>query len=90
MAGVRFFVEQEYAQSNYWLNALLLDRENADRRDALLDATNSQGIMTRPAWTLMHELDMYKSCPTMGALEVAQDLEQRLINIPSSANLGRP
>lgn len=90
LAGVRFFVEQEYAQSNYWLNALLLDRAFADRRDALLEATNSEGIMTRPVWTLIHELEMYQSCPKMDGLDVAKDIERRLVNIPSSANLGGP
>jgi len=85
--GVRFFTEPTFAQSNYWLNVLLLERTVADKRDALLDATNDQGIMTRPAWTLMHELKMYDSCPRMESLESAIDIERRLINIPSSANL---
>ena len=72
----------------YWLNVLLLDKDFADQRDSLLDATNSLGIMTRPAWMLMHELEIYKSCPKMDSLSVAEDIERRLINIPSSANLG--
>lgn len=45
--------------------------------------------MTRPVWTLMHELEMYRSCPKMDNLDIATDLEQRLINIPSSASLGK-
>lgn len=88
--GVRFYTEPKFAQSNYWLNVLLLDRQFANQRDVLLEATNSSGIMTRPAWTLMHELDIYKACPAMGNLEVAKDIERRLINIPSSASLGKP
>ena len=86
--GVRFFTEPSFAQSNYWLNVLLLDKSFANQRDLLLDATNGQGIMTRPAWVLMHELEMYKSCPRMANLDIAQDIERRLINLPSSANLG--
>lgn len=88
IAGVRFFTEPSFAKSNYWLNALLLDREHAGRRDDLLGATNGSGIMTRPAWTLMHELEMYENCPRMDDLSVAEDIERRLINIPSSAKLG--
>lgn len=88
IGGIRFFTEPDFAQSNYWLNALLLDKEFANQRDSLLQASNSQGIMTRPAWMLMHELEMYKSCPKMDSLCVAEDLERRLINIPSSASLG--
>lgn len=86
--GIRFFKEPNFAQSNYWLNVLLLDKSFAAQRDALLEATNGQGIMTRPAWTLMHELEVYRSCPKMENLDIAIDLEQRLINIPSSALLG--
>jgi perosamine synthetase len=46
--------------------------------------------MTRPAWMLMHELEIYTSCPKMDSLSVAEDVERRLINIPSSAKLGEP
>jgi perosamine synthetase len=74
-------------QSNYWLQTLLLDLDNVDQRDEVLKATNDAGFMTRPAWTLMHELVPFKSCPCMD-LTVAQSLSQRLINIPSSSDLG--
>ncbi|MHB1530118.1 MAG: LegC family aminotransferase [Acidiferrobacteraceae bacterium] len=86
--GIRFFVEPKFAKSNYWLNVLLLDQRFAARRNDLLEATNRMGIMTRPAWSLMHTLEMYKDCPRMEALTTAEDLERRLINIPSSAILG--
>jgi len=88
VAGVRFFVEPAFAKSNYWLNALLLDDCFAGQRNILLAETNTQGMMTRPVWTLMHELEMYRSCPRMDNLSVAKSIERRLINIPSSARLG--
>jgi len=88
--GIRFFTEPSFAKSNYWLNALLLNKDFANKRDSLLDATNSLGIMTRPAWMLMHELEIYRACPKMDSLSVSEDIEQRLINIPSSAKLGEP
>lgn len=84
--GVRIFKEADFARSNYWLNVLLLDEEYSCERDRLLELTNKQGIMTRPSWTLMHKLNMYKDCPRMN-LSCAEDLERRLINIPSSAVL---
>jgi perosamine synthetase len=87
LKGVRFFVEPDYARSNYWLNALLLDEKYAHKRDDLLELTNSQGIMTRPVWVLMNKLPMYRTCPKMN-LDVAENIEKRLINIPSSASLG--
>lgn len=85
--GVSFFTEPEFARSNYWLNVLLLDEEQAGERDALLEITHNHGIMTRPAWTLMHKLPMFQKCPRMD-LSIAENLERRLINIPSSASLG--
>jgi len=87
LPGVRFVAEPEFARSNYWLNALLLEGDAAQERDALLELTNDSGVMTRPAWTLMHRLPMFVSAPRMD-LSVALDLEKRMINLPSSAMLG--
>ncbi|MBS4096043.1 MAG: LegC family aminotransferase [Sulfuricella sp.] len=84
---INFFTEPEFSKSNYWLNSVLLNKRFANQRDSLLDATNSLGIMTRPVWTLMHKLEIYKSCPRMDSLSVSEDIEQRLINIPSSPYL---
>lgn len=84
--GVRFFEEPEFARSNYWLNTLLLDRLYADKRDELLKAAHEVNIRMRPAWTLMHRLPMYKDCPRMD-LTGAEDLEGRIVNIPSSYSL---
>jgi perosamine synthetase len=101
--GVSFFSEPEFARSNYWLNVILLDdhisssvndtfsvayelKDLFQLRDSILDVTNSNGIMTRPAWTLMHKLPAFKDCPRMD-LSVAERLEARLINVPSSVTL---
>lgn len=89
ITGIRFFTEPPYAKSNYWLNTLILSEENAPLRDAVLEETNRQGIQTRPAWTLMSRLPMFQNCPRMD-LSTAEGLEQRIINIPSSARLGKP
>ncbi|HXI35783.1 MAG TPA: LegC family aminotransferase, partial [Burkholderiales bacterium] len=86
--GARFFTEQPWAKSSYWLNALLLDRPDAQALDALLEATNSRGIQTRPVWTLMHKLPHFAACPR-GDVSVAEALEQRILNLPSSAVLKR-
>lgn len=90
MAGlpaVRLFAEPQGCTSNYWLQTLLLDKAFADRRDDVLAATNDAGLMTRPAWTLMHHLPVYQTCPRMDLL-IAESLERRLVNLPSSASLG--
>lgn len=83
---VRLVREPEECRSNYWLHALLLDWAVAHERDAILAATNDCGIMTRPVWVLLHRLPMYEQCPR-APLPVAESLEHRLINIPSSPGL---
>lgn len=85
--GIVFFREPIYARSNYWLNTCILSDENAPMRDAILAQTNDAGLMTRPAWTLMNKLPAFTDCPHMD-LSMAESLEQRIINIPSSACLG--
>lgn len=84
--GVRLVGEPVGCHSNYWLQTLLLDESLADQRDAILTATNDAGLMTRPVWTLMHRMSMYSNAPR-APLPVAEFLERRLINIPSSAGL---
>lgn len=84
--GIIFFTEPDFAKSNYWLNVLLLAERFSNHRDDLLKETNNLGIMTRPVWTPMHKLTMFKDSSKMD-LSVAESLEKRLINIPSSATL---
>lgn len=84
--GARFFAEPPGARSNFWLNALILD--DPDDRDPFLAATNAAGLMTRPTWSLMPDLPMYAECPAM-PLPIAKDIAARLVNIPSSADLGK-
>jgi len=72
--------------SNYWLQTLVLSDAVADQRDAILQVTNDVGLMTRPAWRLMHRLKPYKECPR-APLPIAESLERRIVNLPSSAGL---
>lgn len=78
--------EPENCRSNYWLQTLLIDEGVFDQRDSILACTNDAGVMTRPAWTLLHRLPMYRECPR-APLPVAQSLERRIINLPSSPGL---
>lgn len=66
---------------NYWLNAILLD--DLMERNAFLEFTNKQGVMTRPIWKLMSSLTMFKNCQHDG-LENSRWLEERVVNLPSS------
>lgn len=84
---VNIVAEPAGCRSNYWLQALLLDESIAGQRDAILTATNDAGLMTRPSWKLLHGMASYCKCPRM-ELPVAESLERRLINLPSSSHLG--
>ena len=81
--GIEFFSEPSNAHSNYWLNVILL--KDRKERDEFLEITNANGILTRPAWVLMNKLPMFKNCQT-DALENCYSLEDRLVNLPSSAS----
>ena len=78
---LQFVVEPEGCRSNYWLNAVIC--ESLKHRDALLNETNSCGVMTRPIWALMNRLLMYGNC-RQGNLANAEWLEARVVNLPSS------
>ena len=84
--GVSLFIERAGTRANYWLQTLILDRDLADQRDAVLSATNDAGQMTRPVWELLTRLPMYAHCASMPT-PIAQDLARRIINLPSSPQL---
>jgi perosamine synthetase len=78
---IRYVAEPMNSMSNYWLNCILLN--DIEERNRFLEVTNNNSIMTRPAWKLMNELEMFKNCET-DELQNAQFISQRLVNIPSS------
>jgi dTDP-4-amino-4,6-dideoxygalactose transaminase len=57
--------------------------DNLEQRDLFLEIANAAGVMTRPTWTLMSKLPMFKDCQK-GNLSNAEWLEDRAVNIPSS------
>jgi len=77
----KFVDEPEYAQSNYWLNAIICP--DSITRNLLLKETNEKGVMTRPVWQLMHRLPMFQNC-LRGDLKISEWVEAHLVNIPSS------
>jgi len=84
-SSYEFMLEPEACQSNYWLNAIIC--ADADERDEIIKSTNASGILTRPIWTLMPHLPMYANC-SKGALQTAEWLERRVVNLPSSVPPG--
>jgi perosamine synthetase len=86
--GASIFVDADYAESNYWLVTMLLDEPDEAMRDRFLQACHDRDIFCRPTWKSMHTLPMYAHCPRMD-LTQAEALEGRIVNLPSSAILGR-
>lgn len=81
LPGITLFKEPLNSKSNYWLQTLILD-ENYNR-DEVLELLNNHGVMSRPIWTPMHQLKMYKKCPK-AYLENTEQLNDRIINVPST------
>ena len=82
--GINFLSEMTDCRSNYWLNAIVLKDKN--ERNEFLQYAHSSGVMCRPLWRLMNNLEMYKHCQT-DDLENAKWLEDRVVNIPSSVRV---
>ena len=80
----QFIEEPKESSSNYWLQAVLLKDKN--QRDEFLEFTNKNGVMTRPIWRLMNELEMFSDCQKTD-LKNAKYLEERVVNIPSSVRV---
>ncbi|MBD3796591.1 MAG: LegC family aminotransferase [Campylobacterales bacterium] len=80
--NIKFIKAPKDADSNYWLNGVLLKDEK--ERDQFLAFTNEHGVMTRPVWKLMNELEMFQDAQKTN-LDNAASLAQRVVNIPSSA-----
>ncbi len=79
-SNILFFDEPEHAQSNFWLNAVLL--ENKEKQIDFLTKTNDVGVMTRPIWELMNHLPMFEHC-ACDDLTNTEWFAERVVNIPS-------
>ena len=90
LADCKLFIEPSYAKSNYWLNCLILQGEQAifDQTclESIFERLAEKDIQTRPFWEPMHKLPMYESCPSM-PLSVSESLNSRTVCIPSGPGL---
>ena len=75
-----FIIEPNNARSNYWINSFLVN--NRKERDEVLKYTNHNKVMTRPVWTPMHTLEMFRGSLSVD-LSNTEWLEERLVSIPS-------
>lgn len=85
VAEIEYIPEPSDTISNYWLNVILL--KNLEEREEFLKQSNDNKVMTRPAWILMNELEMFNSALTAN-LSISQEISEGLVNIPSSCRMG--
>jgi len=81
VAEIDYVPEPSDTISNYWLNVILL--KNLEEREVFLKQSNESKAMTRPAWILMNELEMFKNSITSD-ISISREIADRLVNIPSS------
>ncbi|PFG45503.1 aminotransferase in exopolysaccharide biosynthesis [Vibrio sp. ES.051] len=80
-SDIQLVTEPDYAQSNYWLNAIICP--DSESRETILQETNAAGVMTRPIWKLMHRLPMFENA-LRGDLRHSEFIEAHVVNLPST------
>ncbi|GJM07316.1 MAG: perosamine synthetase [marine bacterium B5-7] len=83
-AGCEVLTEPPEAESNYWLNAVIL-KDESDLVPSI-EKLHAEGVFVRPIWKLLHTLPMYQDCPRM-PLPVSEGVVGRIFNLPSGVQL---
>jgi dTDP-4-amino-4,6-dideoxygalactose transaminase len=87
LPGIEFMPESDFGSSTRWLTCLTVDPAafGADREQIRL-ALAEEKIEARPVWKPLHLQPVFAECETAGG-EVAQDLFDRGLCLPSGSNL---
>tara|TARA_X000000950_G_scaffold288665_1_gene406623 strand:- start:2961 stop:4130 length:1170 start_codon:yes stop_codon:yes gene_type:complete len=80
------FKEPKNCKSNYWLQTILLNKKSVKLRDKIINKLFKNKIRVRPLWRPIHKSKYLSKMPRM-RLESTLDLENRIINLPSSPNV---
>jgi len=85
--GLHLAEVPEYAQNNYWMYALQIDKNVYKKdREELMSYLSSHKIQTRPVWYLNHLQKPYEDCQNYN-IENALKLLEKTLNIPCSINI---
>lgn len=87
LRGLEFMPEAAWGRSTRWLTCVLIDpaKFGADR-ETVRRALEADNIEARPVWKPMHLQPVFAGCDCFGG-EVAEDLFQRGLCLPSGSNL---
>ncbi len=87
LSGIEAMPEDADGFSNRWLSCFLIhESEFGMSRDELIRSLDTAGIESRPVWKPMHLQRLFAGCECFGG-EVARDLFERGICLPSSSSL---
>jgi len=85
--GLHLAEVPDYANNNYWMYSLQMDKEiYGKNREELMLFLSENDIQTRPIWYLNHLQKPYKNCQSY-KIEKAYDMLEKTLNIPCSVNL---
>lgn len=82
----KLFQEPKFCKSNYWLQTIILNKDQKKLSDKIITFAMKKGIQLRPVWRPVHKSKYLKKYPKMKLTNTA-DLENRIINLPSSPQL---
>jgi pyridoxal phosphate-dependent aminotransferase EpsN len=89
LPGITLMPQAAYGLHTNWLSCFLIDeREFGSSRNALIHALDAANVESRPVWKPMHLQPLYAACERYGG-EVAEDLFNRGICLPSSSSLSK-
>lgn len=82
VADIEFQTVSIDVVSNEWLFTI-----TTDSMQALLDYLNANGVMSRPFWTPMSQLPMYKDCLFINSGDVSAATHRKALSIPCSTGI---
>lgn len=87
LPGIEFMPEAAWGRCTRWLTCILIDpREFGAHREAVRLALEAENIDARPVWKPLHLQPVFAGCDRFGG-EVAEDLFERGLCLPSGSNL---
>jgi pyridoxal phosphate-dependent aminotransferase EpsN len=90
LPGIALMPQAPYGLHTNWLSCFLVDPEVfGASRDEVIRALAAEGVEARPLWKPMHLQPLYRECARYGG-DVAEDLFERGLCLPSSSSLSTP
>lgn len=87
LPGIEFMPEASFCRATRWLTCLTIDPDAfGTNREQVRIALAEQRIEARPVWKPLHLQPVFADCNCIGG-EIAQDLFERGLCLPSGSNL---